>query len=235
MKKQIIIIGHRGAKGYEPENTLSSFKKAIDLGCDYVELDVHLADGELFVIHDASVDRTTNGSGKISELTKDQIECLDAGNGQKIPTLREVLACIDGRCGINIELKGARTAEPVCDLLTNLSNQSRLSSPILISSFDHIELSAVNEKFHRGILFEKIPENWIELAKEYSAWSVNLAYRDVSLEIVQTAHLHGFRVLAYTVNDPSDMRELESLGIDGIFSDFPDQMLSAIPFKGDRD
>ena len=87
----MIVIGHRGAKGYEPENTLPSFEKAIQLGCDYVELDVHLADDELFVIHDFSVDRTTNGWGKISKLTREQIESLDAGNGQKIPTLSEVL------------------------------------------------------------------------------------------------------------------------------------------------
>ena len=139
-----MTIGHRGAKGHEPENTIASFEKAIKLGCDYVELDVHLADEELFVIHDSRVDRTTNGSGKIAELTREQIESLDAGNGQKIPTLSEVLAFINGRCGVNIELKGAGTAGPVCDLLNTLLNRSHLSSPILISSFDYRELDEVD-------------------------------------------------------------------------------------------
>ena len=223
----MIVIGHRGAKGYEPENTLPSFEKAIQLGCDYVELDVHLADDELFVIHDFSVDRTTNGWGKISKLTREQIESLDAGNGQKIPTLSEVLELIDGRCGVNIELKGSGTAEPVSDLLTSLSNRSLLSFPVVISSFDHKELDAASKKFRRGILFDKIPDNWIELAKDYSAWSVNLAFKEVSAEIIQTAHSQGFQLFAYTVNNLSDIRYLELLGVDGIFSDFPDRILTA--------
>ena len=205
----MIVIGHRGAKGYEPENTLRSFEKAIQLGCDYVELDVHLADEELFVIHDSSVDRTTNGSGKMSELTREQIKSLDAGNGQTIPTLIEVLELLDGRCGVNIELKGPGTAEPVSDLLTSLSNRSLLSFPILISSFDFKELDAASKKFRRGILFDKIPDNWIELAKDYSAWSVNLAFKEVSLDMIQSAHLHGLKVLAYTVNAPSDIMNIK--------------------------
>ena len=223
----MIVIGHRGAKGYEPENTLLSFEKAIQLGCDYVELDVHLADEELFVIHDSSVDRTTNGSGKISELTREQIKSLDAGNGQTIPTLTEVLELIDSRCGVNIELKGPGTAEPVCDLLTSLSNRSLLSFPVVISSFDYKELDAASKKFRRGILFEKLPVDWIELARDYSAWSVNLSFKEVSLDITKTAHSHGFQVLAYTVNDPSDITKLTLLGVDGIFSDFPDRILAA--------
>ena len=234
MSKQIITIGHRGAKGYEPENTISSFEEAIRLGCDYVELDVHLGDEELFVIHDSSVDRTTNGSGKISELTREEIESLDAGDGQKIPTLSEVLAFIDGRCGVNIELKGLGTGEPVNDLLNGLLKRSRPPSPILVSSFDHRELAAINKKFPRGILFDKIPDNWIELARNCSAWSVNLAYKTVSLDIIQKAHLQGFRVLVYTVNNPIQMKKLVSLGVDGMFSDFPDRLLDAMP-PGEKD
>ena len=235
MRKKLIVIGHRGAKGHEPENTLLSFEKAIQLGCDYIELDVHLADEELFVIHDSSVDRTTNGSGKISELTREQIKSLDAGNGQEIPALFEVLELIDGRCGVNIELKGSGTAEPVSDLLTSLSNRSLLSFPVLISSFDFKELDAASKKFRRGILFDNIPDNWIELAKDYSAWSVNLSFKEVSLDIIQTAHLHGLKVLAYTVNAPGDITTLELLGVDGIFSDFPDRILTSALSEGGDD
>ena len=235
MSKQIMTIGHRGAKGHEPENTIASFEKAIKLGCDYIELDVHLADEELFVIHDSSVDRTTNGSGKITELTREQIESLDAGNGQKIPTLSEVLAFINGRCGVNIELKGTRTARPVCALLNTLLNRSLLSSPILISSFDYRELDEVDKEFRRGLLFDKIHDNWVELARDYSTWSVNLPHKTVSLDIIQKAHLQGFRVLVYTVNDPNDMKKLLSLGVDGIFTDFPDRLLDAITSEGKND
>ena len=102
-----MLLATEEQKDTNPKTRFASFEKAIQLGCDYVELDVHLADDELFVIHDFSVDRTTNGWGKISKLTREQIESLDAGNGQKIPTLSEVLELIDGRCGVNIELKGA--------------------------------------------------------------------------------------------------------------------------------
>ena len=118
------------------------------------------------------------------------------------------------------------------DLLTSLSNRSLLSFPIVISSFDFKELDAPSKKFRRGILFDKIPDNWIELAKDYSAWSVNLAFKEVSLDMIQSAHLHGLKVLAYTVNEPSDITTLELLGVDGVFSDYPDRILIATLPKG---
>ena len=103
----VVKVGHRGAAGHEPENTLRSFRKALDLGADMVELDVHLCGtGELVVIHDETVDRTTDGSGSVRDMPFHELRGLDAGKGERIPTLREVLDLLEGRAGVNIELKG---------------------------------------------------------------------------------------------------------------------------------
>ena len=112
-----VCIGHRGASGYEPENTLSSFERAIAMGCRWIELDVYQVEGELIVIHDSTLDRTTNGQGRVASQTLAYLRSLDAGNGQQIPTLTEVISAVDHRAGINIELKGKHTAAPVVALL----------------------------------------------------------------------------------------------------------------------
>jgi len=100
----MIIIGHRGASGHQPENTLAAFRAAEAMGCAWVELDVHLLEGTLLVIHDDQVDRTTSGSGTLSELGLKAVRELDAGRGERVPTLNEVLAELGGRVSVNIEL-----------------------------------------------------------------------------------------------------------------------------------
>ena len=138
---QFLLIGHRGASGLAPENTLASFAKAVALGADGVELDVRLADGEIVVIHDERVDRTTNGSGQVSEMSFAALRGLNAGDGEQIPTLAEVLAALPRDVAINVELKGAGTAEPVAAML---ADQQR---PLLVSSFDHGALA----QFHAAL------------------------------------------------------------------------------------
>ncbi len=114
------IIGHRGACGYEPENTISSFKKALELGVDAIELDVYvLGRGELVVIHDDKVDRTTNGKGYVLDYSFEELRKLDAGNGQTIPTLEEVLDLVNMKTSVNIELKGTGTAKAVASTIYN--------------------------------------------------------------------------------------------------------------------
>ena len=113
----MICIGHRGACGYAPENTLAAFELAITMGCPWLELDVYAVEGELLVIHDDTLERTTNGKGQVMQTPLATLRSLDAGNGQQIPTLKEVIELVDHRAGINIELKGPHTAAPVCQLL----------------------------------------------------------------------------------------------------------------------
>ena len=129
-------IGHRGACGYEPENTLASFQRAIDMGCTWIELDVHFVDNELIVIHDSRLDRTTNGKGKIYDLSLEEIQSYDAGNGEHIPTLTEVLDLVDRRIGVNVELKGRATAAPVDQILTRYCDAGWHPEHFQVSSFN---------------------------------------------------------------------------------------------------
>ena len=205
--KRLICIGHRGAAGYLPENTLPSFERAVQLGCDWVELDVHRVGNELLVIHDEQVERTTNGKGVISALDLAYIRSLDAGGGARVPTLSEVIDMIDHRCGINIELKGDNTADAVSQQLNDYCARGWDRAEFLISSFQHQELAKVAGGYRRGALF--------------------VSMESVHQAIVDEAHARGYQLLVYTVNDPEDLRRLAGYGVDGFFSDFPDRVLSA--------
>lgn len=219
-----MCIGHRGACGYKPENTLASFAHALALGCDWVELDVHALDGELLVIHDKSVDRTTTGSGLISAMSLEEVRRLDAGDGEQIPTLDEVIALIDRRCRINVELKGADTAEPVNSALDRYVASGWAPEDFLVSSFNHEELSRAAPGWRRGVLFPNLPGDWLHQALALAAWSVNFHRKDVTAGLVEAAHEAGLKVLVYTVNKPTDIKRIINTGADGIFSDYPDRL-----------
>ncbi len=214
-----ICIGHRGASGHAPENTLKAFKLAIDMGCPWVELDVYAIEGELVVIHDDDVDRTTNGTGAVMDMTFAQLRALDAGDGEQIPTLTEVMTLCAGKVGINIELKGPNTAEPVNQLLATLNWQPK---DITISSFDHRELAKANPIYPRGALFHK-PADYIPIAEALGAFSINLATKLANPEIVKLAHDHGFQVWVYTTNTRAQMTEMKNMGVDAVFTNYPDE------------
>ncbi len=139
----MLRIGHRGACGYEPENTLRSFNRALQLRVDMVELDVHVCrSGEIVVIHDSKVDRTTGGTGYVADKTLDELRTLDAGKGEKIPTLQEVLTLVNRKVKVNIELKGTGTAKPVFQLLEKHVRELGWSyGDFLISSFKPIPIT----------------------------------------------------------------------------------------------
>ena len=220
-----LCIGHRGAKGRLPENTLPSFEHAIYVGCEWVELDVHHVDGELLVIHDKSVERTTNGKGLISELGFDEIRALDAGGGHPIPTLQEVINLVDRRCRVNVELKGPATAKPVSDLLSQYCLAEWSHHDFLLSSFNHKELELADIAYPRGILFAKLlPDMW-DSAERLGAWSVNFHKGDVSRSLVDDAHARGYKVLVYTVNSNTDILKMIDYGVDGLFSDYPERVV----------
>ncbi len=228
---QPVCIGHRGAAGHTPENTLPSFEKAIRLGCPWVELDVHLVEDELLVIHDARVDRTTNGTGALAELELAYIRSLDAGGGAQVPTLAEVIDCIARRCSINIELKSDKTelkgdsvAVATGRLLNDYCARGWRQSDFLISSFNHQELARMDETYRRGVLFVDLVDDIWERTARLNAWSVHLAFGAVNQAIVDEAHARGYRILAYTLNDPADIKRLADYGVDGLVSDFPDRV-----------
>jgi len=226
----MIKIGHRGACGYAPENTLASFKRALELNVDMIELDVYVCkSGELVVMHDDKVNRTTNGKGYVVDMTLEELKSLDAGSGEKIPTLIEVLDLIDKKTQVNIELKGPGTAEPVAKIINSYEeNEGWRDDDFLVSSFNHYEL----EKFKKycpeiriGALLVGIPIGFAEFAqKNLNAWSVNLSIEFINKEFVDDAHNRGLKVLVFTVNDSDDIDRMKKINVDGIFSNFPDQI-----------
>jgi glycerophosphoryl diester phosphodiesterase len=226
------LFAHRGAKGHEPENTLAAFTKALDLGAVWVETDVYLVEGELVVFHDDRLERTTNGTGYVSESSLEYLRSLDAGNGQRIPFLTEVLDLIEGKAGINIELKGPGTAARVASLLDRLlSSTSWRRDQLIVSSFDHPELLAfvrTMPEIRVGALTANIPLGYAEFAEPFNAWSIHASMEFVNCEFVEDAHRRGKKVFVYTVNHPDDYARLRKLGVDGVFSDFPDRFLSGL-------
>ena len=217
-----LCIGHRGASGHAPENTLKAFQLAIDMGCPWIELDVYAVEDELLVIHDDEVDRTTDGSGLVMEMTLETLRSLDAGEGEKIPTLQEVMALCQGKVAINIELKGPGTAEPVNQLLAEMTHQSWNEKNISISSFHHDELARANPLYPRGALFYK-EAPYIEKAQALAAYSINLAAKLVDADVVAEAHNHGYQVWVYTVNTKAEMQKMKDFGVDAVFTNYPDQ------------
>jgi glycerophosphoryl diester phosphodiesterase len=223
----VLRIGHRGAAGYEPENTLLSFRKAIELKADMVELDVHICkSGEVVVIHDDTVDRTTNGTGKVCELTLSELKRFDAGKGERIPTLEDVMHHIDGATGINIELKGEGTAEPVHRITDEFMENGWKTSDLLVSSFNLGELVAFRSLSDTrvGLLYGHFNESILETADRLNAFSLNPYYKGVNGDFIKDIHERGFSVYPWTVNDPRDIARMKALNVDAIISDYPDRV-----------
>jgi glycerophosphoryl diester phosphodiesterase len=227
------VYGHRGAAAHEPENTLRSIKEALRQNVDIVEIDVYaLRTGELVVIHDEDVDRTTNGHGAVMKMRFEELRSLDAGKGEKIPTLDEVVELINGQVPLNIELKGPDTAEPTANSLKSYFEKSSLApTDFLVSSFNHNEL----EKFHKllpdiqiSALFDKIPDNFAEIAQRVGASIISPRARRITKEIVDEAKANGLEVTAWTVDDGKQAKKLSSIGLKGVFSNDPIRIKTAL-------
>lgn len=216
------IIAHRGASGLAPENTLRAMALAIELGASAIELDVQWADGELWVFHDRRLERCTNGRGVLTEQSRAYIESLDAGQGERIPTLWQVMTLIAGRCELHIELKGPHTAEPVA-ALTRRAERDLGFTPArwVVSSFHHPELArfaALRPELRLGALTANLPLQHAQFAEQLGAWSLNCDVDFVDAELVADAHRRGLKVLVYTVDERSDRDTLATMGVDGIFT-----------------
>lgn len=229
MSEPFLRIGHRGACGYEPENTLSSFKKALELNVDMIELDVQRCKtGELVVIHDTKVDRTTNGTGYVSEKTLDQLKKLDAGKGESIPLLREVFDLIDNRKIINIELKGKGTAGPVSVIVKDyMNNKGWRKDAFLLSSFSRNELTSARTNaadLMLGMNITSLRKDTLTFARSLGAFSIHPSLKITSKGLVDKAHRQGIKVFVWTVNDEGDIKRMKEMDVDGCFSDYPDRL-----------
>ena len=225
---KFLCIGHRGARGHEPENTLRSVRRALELGAHGIEIDVWFVDGELIVIHDAKLERTTNGHGYVSRKTFAQLRALDAGKGERIPTLREVFETVDRRAFINIELKGRRTAGPVRALIAEFAEQRGWRfEDFVVSSFHRAELRAISDpRIPVALLLARPSRLYALSARRVRASAVNPALLFVTRRFVEDAHRRGLKVFVYTVNTPADIVRMRKLGVDGVFTDFPERALA---------
>jgi glycerophosphoryl diester phosphodiesterase len=220
----MLRIGHRGARAYAPENTLASFKKAIEIGVDAVELDVRKTkDNQLVVIHDAGVKRTTNGEGLVSELTLKEIKNLSA-DGEKIPTLLETLDFLDKTVRVFVELKETGIEEQVLSIVHSKS----LENNVVIVSFLEDALKKVREldtDIETGLIYAK-HKNPIKAALELKANYLFALYRFTHTANVQKAHENGLKVVVWTINNPEEVEEYAKKGVDGIASDKPDILMN---------
>ncbi len=217
----MLKIGHRGARAYEPENTLLSFRKALELGVDAVELDVRQTkDSELVVIHDPTIDKTTNGKGVVNELTLKEIKQFVTDKDEKIPTLEEALDFMDKKARIFIELKETGYESSVVSLIKDKG----LVENVMIVSFHEDVLQKIKElssKIETGLIYVQ-HKNPIKAALELKAAYLLPMYRFVHTANVQKAHENGLKVLVWTINKPEEVKEYAEKGVDGIASDKPD-------------
>lgn len=227
--KKPLIIGHRGAMGHETENTLPSIQKAMDLGVDMIEIDVFkIKSGEIVVFHDDTVDRLTNGPGSIEEYNILELKKLIVNGGHQIPMLQDVLKLIDNKVALNIELKGAGTADRVNFIMDYYINKKNWSPEnFIISSFNWDELKEMrrlNPDVAIAVLTEENPIDAIPIAKELKAVAINPYFKKLDLEVANQLHDAGFKIYTWTVNEPEDIDAMKKIAVDGIITNFPERV-----------
>ncbi|GAL90476.1 glycerophosphodiester phosphodiesterase [Jejuia pallidilutea] len=224
----MLKIGHRGAKGHVAENTLASIQKALDLGVDGIEIDVHrCASGELVVFHDFTLDRMTNGSGEISKFTYKELQKFKTRGSFEIPTLSQVLTLVDNKCLLNIELKGQDTAKEAARIIKFYVDKKGWEyHNFIVSSFQEELLETVfqiNKDIPLGVITENNLDKVVAFAKTIKAVSIYVNYTMLTAEIVE-ALKENYKVFAFTVNNLKPLARIQSYGVDAIISDYPDRI-----------
>ena len=219
--RDCIIIGHRGARGLEPENTILSYQTAIHLGADMIELDVHKTkDGHLVCIHDDKVDRTTDGTGLIAEMSLKDLQQLDAGHNEHIPLLSEVLDFARNRISVNIELKVLDVEKQVIDMV----QERDMKNEVIVSSFLHSTLQTIHtidEEIKTAVLISKKQDDVVQYVQNLHSVALNPLYKLVTPELISQIHAHNIKLYSWTINEPELMTDLAKKGVDGIITDFP--------------
>ncbi|WP_247096051.1 glycerophosphodiester phosphodiesterase family protein [Arenibacter sp. S6351L] len=224
-----LVIGHRGAMGHETENTLASIQKAIDLGVDMIEIDVFkIKSGETVVFHDEEVERLTDSIGNIEDYNFEDLQKLTLIGNHKIPTLQDVLNLIDKKVQLNIELKGANTADRVNFIMNYyVKEKGWPMDKFIISSFRWDELKTMrtlNAQVPIAILVYGDPLTALEIGKELQAVAINPYFEDLTLENVNEIKKAGFKIYPWTVNEPEEIEAVERLGVDGIITNYPERI-----------
>jgi glycerophosphoryl diester phosphodiesterase len=233
------VVAHRGASGHAPENTMAAFRKAVELGATFIETDLQLTrDAHLVALHDATIDRTTNGRGAVREHTLEELRALDAGSwfgpqfaGERIPTLKEILQfALEADVVFYLEVKSAGTWG-VEHALVSVLREARVAAHTAVLSFDPRALANVRRHdptLISGLLFDTPRENPVDDAWEVGARQLAPRADVVTAELVQQAHTSGLQVVTWTVNEPADMRAALATGVDGIMTDYPDRLVAVL-------
>jgi glycerophosphoryl diester phosphodiesterase len=245
------VHGHRGAAGLAPENTLAAFRKAMALGVDALEMDLHVTrDGELIVIHDETLDRTTDGRGSVADLTLEEVKRRDAGGkfapafrGERVPTLREVIELVregrNARIRLDLEIKFGKgqegRPEDFEERVLEALRQTGFVQRVNVISFHHpslVKMKALEPKIRTGLLEggQQPPRDSVALVRQHRADYYSPRFQQVTAETVAALHRAGIPIVPWTANEEADMRRLMAVGIgtfpgDGIATDFPDRLL----------
>lgn len=227
MSRAFTVLAHRGARGHAPENTLAAFDKAVELGAKWIELDVQWHDGRLWVFHDQRLERCTDGKGWLVDHATAALRALDAGGGQKIPLLHEVLEHLRGRVCLNIELKTADgTAAAVATALRAALASGWKAEQFLVSSFHLPELRDFKRRVPEvalGVLLCGVPLDLAAAASQLGAQVVSLDRDFADAGLIADAQSRGMRVFVFTVNEREDIARFRSAGVDGVFTDYPER------------
>ena len=226
----LYCIAHRGGAGHATENSLKAIEHSIELGTDAIEIDVWQVESELLVIHDRRLGRLLPGNGLISKQGFDKLRQSRLPCGSTLPTLREVFQQVASRCAINIEIKGPC----IVDQLIRQINDAKLCGEVtdeqlLISSFDHHQLyraAQLAPDIRRGVLMSAIPLNYAQVGDPLAAYAIHPDINCINRALVADAHLRGFKVFCYTVNELEDIELMAKEQVDGIFCDHPELLLN---------
>jgi glycerophosphoryl diester phosphodiesterase len=227
-----IIIGHRGAPVDEPENTLGSFRRALAVGVAAVELDIQLTkDGRLIVIHDETLDRTTNGRGPVRDFTLAELKRLDAGRGEPVPTLEEVFDLVQGQAHLMVELKQPEAAGALLDFF----QAHRTFEAATIISFWHPAVKALKDaepRLDTGVLMVGCPADPLGLARAARADTLALNFRYVNRELVDAAHQQDIKVMVWNIDDPETLEPYLAMNLDAICTNRPGEIIDYLSHRG---
>jgi glycerophosphoryl diester phosphodiesterase len=230
----MLRVGHRGARGHAPENTMASFAKGAEMGVDAVETDIQLSkDGEVVLIHDHTVDRTTSGGGFVRDMTLAELKGLDAGGwydprfaGERIPILAELLAWAKDRVGVALEIKNGPIYYPgIVEKTVRVVRRHGMERQVILISFDHLvlrEAKTIAPEIATGILYVGGLVDAVAAARAALADSLNPHWAYVTPELVRAAHAAGIAVSAWNPNDAATLRMLSDMGVDSAGTDYPE-------------
>jgi glycerophosphoryl diester phosphodiesterase len=220
------IMGHRGSPADEPENTLRSFRRALAVGVAAVELDVQLTkDGRLAVIHDESLDRTTNGRGPVRDFTLAELKRLDAGRGEPVPSLEEVFDLVQGQANLVVELKKPEAAGALLDFF----QKRRAFECATIISFWHPAVKALKQaepRLNTGVLMVGCPADPVGLARAADAGALILQYAYVTPELVTAAHQQDIKVIVWNIDDTKTLKPYLAMNLDAICTNRPGEIIN---------